>query len=193
MKREVAWEWVQGAGLEHCAIVSSPRGVEMTGVVVADWEGRTLAVHYHLQCDAGWHLVRALVRAAHGGERSERTIEQASSQSWRIDGADAPELAGCEDIDLMATPLTNTLPVKRLQLAAGQPREFDVAWVRLPDLRVLRARQQYTRLDTDAGAARQVRYRSVDSGFTADLALDSDGLVIDYPPHWTRIGNRSRD
>jgi len=93
----------------------------------------------------------------------------------------------------MATPLTNTLPVKRLQLAAGQPREFDVAWVRLRDLRVLRARQQYTRLDTDAGAARQVRYRSVDSGFTADLALDSDGLVIDYPPHWTRIGNRSRD
>ncbi len=29
MKREVAWEWVQGAGLEHCAIVSSPRGVEI--------------------------------------------------------------------------------------------------------------------------------------------------------------------
>src|SRR6266436_4101893 len=89
MKREVAWEWVQGAGLEHCAIVSSPGGVEMTGVVVADWEGRTLAVHYHLQCDAGWRLVRALVRAGHGGERSERAIEQASPGLWRIDGADA--------------------------------------------------------------------------------------------------------
>jgi uncharacterized protein len=65
---------------------------------------------------------------------------------------------------------------------------------RLSFLQVLRARQEYKRLDSEAGGmAQKVRYRSVDSGFTADLMLDSDGLVIDYPPHWKRHDGAHRN
>jgi hypothetical protein len=35
-----------------------------------------------------------------------------------------------------------------------------------------------------------VRYRSVGSGFTADLGVDEDGLVIDYPRLARRIRTR---
>jgi len=60
-------------------------------------------VHYHLQCDAVWRLVRALVRAGHGASGPSGRSNK-HHRLWRIDGADAPELSGCEDIDLMATP-----------------------------------------------------------------------------------------
>ena len=50
-----------------------------------------------------------------------------------------------------------------------------------------------TRVRAALSAGCEARADQIDSGFTADLALDSDGLVIDYPPHWTRSGNRSRD
>src|SRR5205085_323511 len=82
---------------------------------------------------------------------------------------------------LMSSPVTNTLPVRRLHLVAGEAQVFDVAWVVLPGLQVQRARQEYLRID-----GQRVRYRSVESGFTATVRLDEDGFVIDYPPYWRR-------
>jgi hypothetical protein len=49
-----------------------------------------------------------------------------------------------------------------------------MAWVSLPDLKVHRSEQRYEHL-----APGRVRFSS--DGFTADLELDADGLVITYP------------
>jgi hypothetical protein len=151
MKRDVIWEWTQGVGLEHCAIETSPKGVQVCAMVVADWEGSTLAVRYRVECDAQWRFMQASIRAARAGKQREVAIERDATGVWRIDGEIASALAGCEDIDLMATPFTNTLPVKRLLLLPGSPQECDVAWVRAPDLSVLRSRQEYARLDNEQG------------------------------------------
>ena len=37
---------------------------------------------------------------------------------WQIDGRDAPDLDGCLDLDIQVTPFTNSLPIRRLDLAA---------------------------------------------------------------------------
>jgi hypothetical protein len=109
--------------------------------------------------------------------------------AWTIDGREAPELDGCLDIDLGFSPLTNTLPVRRLGMLDGDgaPAELDMAWV-LPEAldRPRRLRQRYTPL-----APRLVRYESLDedgaSRFQADLPLDEAGLVLDYPGLWRRV------
>ena len=36
-------------------------------------------------------------------------------------GAAMPELEGCVDVDISATPVTNILPIRRLGLAPGGP------------------------------------------------------------------------
>jgi hypothetical protein len=61
-----------------------------------------------------------------------------------------------------------------------------VAWVVLPELIVEPVRQEYTLLSRDADGARW-RFRSPDSDFTADLAVDRDSLVLDYPNLARRI------
>jgi hypothetical protein len=96
-----------------------------------------------------------------------------------------PELEGCVDVDISATPFTNTLPIRRLGLEPGESAELRVAYVDVPELAVGPARQRYEYLEERAGGG---LYRfeappieALPSGFTAQIPVDVDGLVIDYP------------
>ena len=107
--------------------------------------------------------------------------------------ADPGSLDGALDCDLALCPVTNTMPILRLGALGGlEETELTMAWVDLPSLAVVASRQAYSAAEPfDAGAGRSVvRYRSVGSGFTADLGVDEDGLVIDYPRLARRIRTR---
>jgi hypothetical protein len=58
--------------------------------------------------------------------------------------------------------------------------------VSAPDLTARRASQRYTQLG--AGAKdHAVLYRYESGSFMADLTVDSDGFVSDYPGLWRRV------
>ena len=85
-------------------------------------------------------------------------------------------------MDLPITPFTNTLPIRRLALAAGASAEIDVVYVRAPALSVEVDRQRYTCLEP----MRRYRYEAVDGSFTAEIEVDSRGLVVMYPELFRR-------
>ena len=89
-------------------------------------------------------------------------------------------LKGCSDVDIMITPFTNTLPIRRLNLALHESREISVVYFSLPDLTVSRLDQRYTFLLQEKDHS-VYKYESLNSGFTRDIKVDADGLVIDYP------------
>ena len=62
-----------------------------------------------------------------------------------------------------------------------------MAWVSLPDLAVTRSEQRYERIDD-----RRVRFVGLDDGFTAELELDEDGLVVRYPRLAERVVSGAR-
>ena len=101
-------------------------------------------------------------------------------------GAAVPALDGCVDVDITATPLTNTLPIRRLSLEQGESADIKVAYVTIPGLRVTPDEQRYTRLPTDADGGRY-RFEQAGAGFTAVLQVDADGLVDDYPGLFERV------
>ena len=92
-----------------------------------------------------------------------------------------PALDGCLDVDLSATPFTNTLPIRRLALAPGWATEITVVYVEVPSLRVGVARQRYRCLTWGAGGRRAIAYETAAGDFTADITVDADGLVVEYP------------
>lgn len=103
-------------------------------------------------------------------------------------GGDVEPLAGALDCDLGLSPLTNSMPILRHGLHEdGGPVDFLMAWVSVPDLAVHPSRQRYTFLRRES-EARIVRYESRGGNFVADLRVDDDGLVIDYPKLARRIG-----
>lgn len=99
--------------------------------------------------------------------------------NWR-DGAGRPlpALDGCIDVDLRCSPLTNTLPIRRLGAQLQQRRELRVAYVDPLQLGqgARAAAQAYTLL----GPGRY-RFEGLDSGFSAEIETDDEGLVLRYP------------
>jgi hypothetical protein len=86
-------------------------------------------------------------------------------------------LAGALDIDLANSPLTNTLPIRRLRLLDAEPGtayEVEMAFVELPSLEVVHSVQSYTPTDGPV-----VRFRS--GSFRADITIDEEGYVVRYP------------
>jgi hypothetical protein len=95
-----------------------------------------------------------------------------------------PELKGCVDIDFEMTPFTNTLPIRRAPLAIGETRKFLMAYIPADTLEPYPDEQVYTRL-----SERVYRFENGEGAgyFTADITVDEDGLVVDYPGLFERV------
>lgn len=119
-------------------------------------------------------------------ERSTRSLSLHSDGEgrWRDgDGRIIDNLNGCVDVDIWPTPFTNTFPIRREPMAVGERRQFKMAWISAPDLAVHPEPQAYTRL-----AERLYLFENLDgSGFWAELPLDKDSIVIDYPGLFRRV------
>ena len=82
------------------------------------------------------------------------------------------------------------MPILRLRAREGLAEtELTMAWVDLPSLAVIPSRQAYSAAKPydPASGHSVVRYRSVGDTFMADLTVDEDGIVIDYPRLARRI------
>jgi hypothetical protein len=168
-----------------------------------DWVTRSLNVEV---AGNGWRRELMLVREPDGRWRSEGRAAGIpvtagglpfiiEDSDWlATDGTlpgiiDEGSLDGADDCDLGLCPITNTMPMLRAVLpragASGpQPGpevEFVMAWVEVPSLRVIRSDQIYQLRRTAVDGAAVVRYIGLHRSFQADLQVDWDGLVIDYP------------
>ncbi len=183
--RWAAWD---GRGLEHLRLHVGPGSVRADSVILAvGADGRPYRARYRIECDGGWTLRRARIELL---EEPARGLDlRADGRGRWTDGATGAPLPldGCVDVDIYPSPFTNTLPMQRLAGAVvGRPRVIDAAWVVLPELTAQVARQEYTLLARGAAGARW-RFRALDSDFTAELDVDRDGLVRDYPDIARRV------
>jgi uncharacterized protein len=129
----------------------------------------------------------ARVECRHEGGAVTVALEADGRGGWTVNGAPAPRLDGCLDVDLEASAVTNAFPIRRLGLRAGERADAPAAYVRAPDLRVERLEQSYGRDEDEDGLARY-RYSAPAFGVAAVLVFDADGLVVDYPGLAVRVG-----
>jgi uncharacterized protein len=180
VEREIMWAPCEGPGIEHLRLVSSDRGVVANGLVIGLEAGRPFRIGYEVRCDGRWR-VREVRVAAPDSERPVLELLTDGEGHWKRGGGEpVPELDGCIDVDISATPFTNTLPIRRLGLEPGESEELMVTYVRVPELLVGPERQRYGCLEAQADGG-LYRFEALTSGFTAELPVDAEGLVIDYP------------
>jgi uncharacterized protein len=169
--------------LEYAVAKPLATGLELSGTIVAIHEEAPLEVHYRIQCDADWRTRTVSIEQRLGLQQSSLSLAVDTGGTWSDQRGDLIDtLAGCLDVDLELTPITNSLPVNRLNLVIGQVEEIAVAWIRFPSLEIVRASQSYERL-----ADRKYRYRSLGSGFTAEIDVDEIGLTVRYEGIWERV------
>jgi hypothetical protein len=181
--RTIRWSAWNGceAGLEHVDIRPADGGLNLSGVVIAQEDDAKFGLSYRVKLDALWRTREALLRTTSGHALH---LESDGQGHWQENGKDQPALQGCIDMDIQATPITNTLPIRRLGLETGESMEIRLGYISMPDLIVSAANQRYMALE----AGSLYRFESLQDGFTADLPVDQDGFVLDYPGLFKRLG-----
>ncbi len=180
--RSAVWRPLAWRGSDQCSLWRDAGGWHMEGIALAtDANGAPAQVRYAIHCAPDWTTREATVDVR--TPAGQRLLDlRARDGRWFLNGREVAELRGCADVDFGFTPATNTLPIRRLELALGESRDVTAAWVRYPELTVEPLPQRYTRL-----AADRYRYES-GTGFATELTVDDTGLVRDYPGAWQRIG-----
>jgi hypothetical protein len=176
LHRTVLWLAQHAPGAEHVEIRRCPWGYRIDSRMAGSEEGLPVNAGYRLDVDAAWSVIGVAAAWSMGGVTRRLRLRRSESGEWRDANGARPDLAGCVDIDIAWTPLTNSLPIRRLGLRIGERRALSVAYIAPPDLSVGPVQQQYTRLATD-----RWRYEGYPPGFVADITVDEDGLVVNYP------------
>ena len=181
-RRTIRWRPVGGTGLEHLSIEPEEGGIAARGVIIGELGAEPYGVDYTIVCGPDW-TVRQLDLGTTAGMALSLTSD--GKGSWRNhDGRPLPEFDGCIDVDLAGSPFTNTLPIRRLDWSRSSgPASLSVLFIPFDTFVPRREAQTYTALE----GGRTFRNRSADGSFTADLTVDRDGLVRDYPSLFERV------
>jgi hypothetical protein len=174
-----AWRDVEGSGRQSLVVLYGEDSITADGRVEPGDEVPD-AIEFTIVCDGNWHT------------RGVEVIEPASSRrlmliadgtgGWSSDTGSLPALHGAVDVDITATPFTNTLPIRRLSLEVGEHADILTAYVSVPEFTVSADPQRYTRISELV-----YRYESLDSDFTREITVDDLGFVVEYPGLFTRI------
>jgi hypothetical protein len=179
--RRVAWRRTDEVETdEHCTLTLRDSGLSLVGTVLGAEGGLPVRSEYRVLADGTGLTTAVHVRDLRGFEQRTIALARDGRGSWTIDGTPARALRGCTDVDLGCSPSTNTLPIRRLRLAVGASHTIQAAWIRFPELTVVKAAQTYTHLD-------EFTYRYASGDFEAELIVDDDGLVAAYAV-WRRTG-----
>jgi hypothetical protein len=176
------WQDWAGSGIQHVVLREGPQEIIAEAAVIVAEDGNRFAARFRILCDGAWRVRRV----AAGVIGDDRRIDLASDGAghWRDDtGAALSHLDGAIDVDLPVTPFTNTLPIRRLDLRAGQSADIRVAYIILPDFTVTIDPQRYVCLEP----RRRYRYESLDSDFVREIEVDEHGLVVAYPGLFRRL------
>jgi len=184
---EAVWVPWDGRGLEHLRLRFGEEGIEADGVVIGEEDGVTFRARYVIRCDPGWRTREMILDPLDG--RDSLHLRSDGKGNWSdASGRSIPELEGCSDVDLSATPFTNTLPIRRLDLSEGESSEIVAVYMDVPNVRLHASGQRYTCLQRNAeGSLYRYEDEGLFHGFAVDLPVDAAGLVLDYPGLFRRM------
>jgi len=191
-RRAIAWIKDDPFGVEFAEVELGPDRLAAKGVAIGT-SPVPYRLDYELETKVGFVTSRLLVTSSGQGWRRALDLRRAPAGAWKIladeegeadlpsGGGDATALEGAFDCDLGLSPVTNLMPVLRHGLLeGGGPVELITAWVSVPDLSVRPDGQRYSFLRAGADH-KMLRYEATDGTFGADITVDREGLVLDYP------------
>jgi hypothetical protein len=198
--RFLLWSGVEEWSTEAASVELGEHGLRADGIQLGAEPG-PFRVDYRLEAPERCVTSELELTAAADGWSRHLMLRHDGSGGWAAEVSDEgevpggpwegelPDLSEARDIDIENSPLTNTMPILREGFQQGGSADFVMAFVKTPSLRVEASPQRYEHVrETETGSV--VRYISRDGDFTADLELDRDGLLVNYPRLARRVKPR---
>jgi hypothetical protein len=202
VQRLVAWTKEDPVGAEVAVVTLEADQLSAVGTAIGS-DPLPYRLDYALTTSANFvtRLVRVSV-AAEGWSR-EVQLQRDDQGNWSAEtsqtgtaplpdpGGDVSQFTGALDADLGLSPLFNSMPILRHRLidSGSWAEDFLMVWISVPDLQLHLSKQRYTHVRAAGQTPAVVLFESLDEGddFRADVQVDADGLVLDYPQMATRV------
>jgi hypothetical protein len=178
-ERFVLWGRLDRPGHEFARVIFDNSCWHLNGTAVFVHDKQPCRLDYRVKCNSEWETLSGRVSGWVGAKEIEIEISVEQDRHWRLNGQECAQAAGCIDLDLNFSPLTNTLPIRRLNLNIGEKAEVRAAWLKFPGFQIEPLEQSYSRID-----ATTYRYESAGGRFAADLKVNETGFVMSYPNFW---------
>ena len=189
LEQSLIWAANDGTSLEHAELwrAAANEGWQLRGTLVLLLPEGPTNLSYEIEADMNWRTRAVRIDQRGAGQEPARLLIRVDEQRrWWIEDdltlnlREVADFRGLDDVDLSVTPATNTLPIRRLNLAIGEATGVVAAWIRVPSLAPERLPQRYTRTGN-------LSYRYESFTFAADLTLDVHGVVTTYGDLWHRL------
>ena len=137
---EVVWRGIESDSIERCVLEDTADGPRVVSEVQGDFGECT----YELHADALWRF-RSLSVFLEG-----RTLGVTyDGTAWILNGRPRRDLDEAHEVEHAFSPVSNTLPIRRLGMAVGDSVDIVTAYITVPDLEVTADPQRYTRLSSN--------------------------------------------
>ncbi|MCC8410333.1 putative glycolipid-binding domain-containing protein [Mucilaginibacter sp. UR6-1] len=181
-EKVVIWKRIADySSVEHCLVTATTADIAVSSTIGGMVNDLPFEVNYSLLLDSGWNAKEVYIEC----------VTDNMPLSWHFVkmpvgwlGGNSPEPVHCDcvDVDITMTPFTNSLPINRLKLQPGQTTQIEVLYFDVLERNFTAEKQVYTCIDE-----RTYKFENADGSFSAELVIDADGIVTNYPGLFERL------
>ena len=170
------WRKLDFPGHDSCRLFKLANGWRLTGAAVFLDSDRPCHLEYDVAVDGTWKTRSAKVSGHIGRKAIDVRIASAGAGRWKLNSVTARSVSGCVDVDLGFTPATNLIALRRLALKIGQRAEAPAAYLRFPEMRLVKLPQSYRRIGQT-----EYEYEAPTVGYAGTLQVLPNKAVSRYP------------
>ncbi|SES79191.1 hypothetical protein SAMN05216389_102193 [Oceanobacillus limi] len=184
MGKKVVWNNDELFGCEYLTLKRTTENlvVQSTVIYVDEKTDNAHNLDYNVELDKHW-LTKKLSINVDNIDRLELHTDREGNW-FNSDGEIIGSLNGAIDIDISATPFSNSLPINRINWRINQIKYFHMVYISVPSLEIKKVPQSYHYIRKE-GELRYFKYRCYD--YETIISVDSNGLVVDYPNIFSRV------
>ncbi|MDN7247177.1 putative glycolipid-binding domain-containing protein [Planococcus shenhongbingii] len=179
--KEMVWENKETFGCEYLKLFTKENAILAESTVIYLNRNSPIQIDYQMEFDDLWRTKSVNIKDRKG--KALQITSTGKGEWFDQHGNRMSELNGAIDVDISATPFTNTLPINRLDWKVNQKREFEMVYLSIPALNVQKTTQTYTFIES-IGKNRVFNFQSQD--FESFITFDELGFVVDYPQLFSR-------
>ncbi|MEA3319554.1 MAG: putative glycolipid-binding domain-containing protein [Bacillota bacterium] len=180
----VVWKNEELNGCEYLKIEKKAENLVVQSTVIYVDEKKTNAhtLNYYVELDEHWLTKRFSINV---DKINSLELHTDGDGNWfNTDGESIDSLKGATDIDISATPFSNSLPINRINWSIYQIENFHMVYISFPSLEAKKVPQSYQYIRKE-GELRYFKYRCYD--YETIICVDTNGLVVNYPNTFSRI------
>ncbi|MCG2615302.1 putative glycolipid-binding domain-containing protein [Terrimonas sp. NA20] len=181
MQTNIVWAGLEYHSIENCLINGGKGETAIVSTIIGLYEGKIYKIDYAITVNNKWETKEVSIKARHSDQEQQILLTRNKEDDWIMNNEKAYTFTGCIDVDIALTPFTNTLPINRLNMREGEDRIISVIYFDLLNWDVKPVKQLYRKISENI-----YHYENIPNNFNADITVDKQGLVIEYPGLFNR-------